>query len=221
MLKKQKSPSLPRKLALATFGEYLFLTLWPLFIDGVQLPPGYSHFEEAGYFLPLGSQKFLVLILSSSEGWKAVSTLEPPSDFEHGTPGLGIQRLNPIANKVLNKGKSATRLLFNAPNSNLNDSGICLPTFPSRTNLKLHNIHVTRKLVKKPLFVKGIRSWFYSCGGSEEMWAWAFIHASWTLQYVFEGILFSRLFETTALLVFFLWLVKSLKNLWIIGLSIT
>ena len=25
---------------------------------------------------------------------KAESTLEPPSGFEHGTPGLGIQRLN-------------------------------------------------------------------------------------------------------------------------------
>ena len=26
-------------------------TLWPLFMDGVQLPQGYSHFEEAVYFL--------------------------------------------------------------------------------------------------------------------------------------------------------------------------
>ena len=60
-------------------------------MDGVQLPQGYSHFEEAVYFLPLSSQKFLVL---TSEGWKAESTLEPPSGFEHGTPGLGIQRLN-------------------------------------------------------------------------------------------------------------------------------
>ena len=36
----------------------------------------------------------LVLILLTSEGWKAESTLEPPSDFEHRTPGLGIQHLN-------------------------------------------------------------------------------------------------------------------------------
>ena len=36
----------------------------------------------------------LVLTLSTSEGWKAESTLEPPSGFEHVTPGLGIQRLN-------------------------------------------------------------------------------------------------------------------------------
>ena len=63
-------------------------------MDGVQLPQGYSHFEEAVYFLPLSSQKFLVLILSTPEGWKAESTLELPKGFEHGTPGLGIQRLN-------------------------------------------------------------------------------------------------------------------------------
>ena len=39
-------------------------------------------------------QKFLVFILSASEGWKAKSTLEPPSGFEHETPGLGIQHLD-------------------------------------------------------------------------------------------------------------------------------
>ena len=34
-------------------------------------------------------------------------------------------------------------------NSNLDDSGISSPVFPSRTNLKLHNISVTPKMVKK------------------------------------------------------------------------
>ena len=34
-------------------------------------------------------------------------------------------------------------------NSNLDDSGISLPVFPSRTHLKLHNISVTPKMVKK------------------------------------------------------------------------
>ena len=63
-------------------------------MNGVQLPQGLSHFEEAAYFLLLSSQKFLVVILPTSEGWKADSTLEPPSGFEHGTPGLVIQRLN-------------------------------------------------------------------------------------------------------------------------------
>ena len=34
-------------------------------------------------------------------------------------------------------------------NSNLDDPGISLPSFPSRTNLKLHNISVTPKMVGK------------------------------------------------------------------------
>ena len=73
-----------------------------------------------------------------------------------------------IANNVLNKGKSAIPPLFNGPevlpsasdkvklftknfsmNSNLDDSGISLPICPSRTNLKMHNISITPKMVKK------------------------------------------------------------------------
>ena len=69
---------------------------------------------------------------------------------------------------VFNKSKSAIPPLFNGPevlsaasdeaklfaknfsmNSNLDDSGISLPVFPSRTNLKLHNISVTPKIVRK------------------------------------------------------------------------
>ena len=34
-------------------------------------------------------------------------------------------------------------------NSNLDDSGIYLPVYPSRINLKLHNIYVNPKMVKK------------------------------------------------------------------------
>ena len=34
-------------------------------------------------------------------------------------------------------------------NSNVDDSSISLPVFPSKTNLKLHNISVTPKMVKK------------------------------------------------------------------------
>ena len=34
-------------------------------------------------------------------------------------------------------------------NSNLDDSDVSLPVFPSRTNLKLHNISVTSKMVRK------------------------------------------------------------------------
>ena len=78
------------------------------------------------------------------------------------------QDFQQIAKSVLNKSKSAIPPLFNGPevlssasdkaklfaenfskNSNLNDSGISLPVFPYRTNLKLHNISVTPKMVKK------------------------------------------------------------------------
>ena len=69
------------------------------FMDGVQLPEGLSHFEEAVYFLPLSLQKFLALI-SISEGWKTELTLKPPSGFEHRTTGLGIQRLNHYQQKA-------------------------------------------------------------------------------------------------------------------------
>ena len=51
-------------------------------------------FKEAVYFLPLSSQKSLVFIWSTLEGWKAELTLEVPSGFEHETPVLGIQCLN-------------------------------------------------------------------------------------------------------------------------------
>ena len=72
-----------------------------------------------------------------------------------------------IANSVL-KGQSAIPPLFNgtevlfsasdqsklfaenfSKNCNLDDSGISLPVFPSRTNQKLHNISVNLKVVKK------------------------------------------------------------------------
>ena len=81
---------------------------------------------------------------------------------------LGSHDFWRIANSVLNKGKSAIPPLFNRPevlssvsdkaklfaenfslNSNLDDSGVSLPVFPSRTNLKLYNISVTPKMVRK------------------------------------------------------------------------
>ena len=63
-------------------------------MDGVQLPQGYSHFEEAIYFLVLNSQIFLVLILSTLERWQTESTSDPPSGFEQWIPGVEIQHLN-------------------------------------------------------------------------------------------------------------------------------
>ena len=45
----------------------------------------------------LFTTKFLVLILSTSEKWKAKSTLETPSGFEHEALGLGILPFNHYA----------------------------------------------------------------------------------------------------------------------------
>ena len=81
---------------------------------------------------------------------------------------LGSREFWQIANSVLNKVLYPVPPLFNAPevlspasekaklfaknfskNSNLDDLGIYLPVSPSRTNLKLHYISVTAKMVKK------------------------------------------------------------------------
>ena len=81
---------------------------------------------------------------------------------------LGSRDFWRIANSVLNKVKSAIPPLLNglevmfsasdkaklfaenfSLNSNLDDSGVCLPVFPSRTDLKLHNVSVTPKMIRK------------------------------------------------------------------------
>ena len=121
-------------------------------------------------------------------------------------------------------------------NSNLPDSGVSLPVFPSRTNLKLHNISVTAKMVRKvvmnldlpkasgpdfipvvvlkncelelsyilaELFNKCLKeSCFPDC--------WKVSSVVLVFKNVGEK---SLLLKTTALLVFFLWLVKTLKSL--------
>ena len=74
-------------------------------------------------------------------------------------PRLGCHDFWRIANSVLNKDKSAIPPVLNGPemlfsgsdkvklfaenlsrNSDLDDSGISLPVFPSRTNLKQHKL---------------------------------------------------------------------------------
>ena len=72
----------------------LKITLWPLFIDGVKLPQGYRATTMRLHYLPVSPQEYLVLISSISAGRKVESTLVLLSDFEPGTPELGIQRLN-------------------------------------------------------------------------------------------------------------------------------
>ena len=90
MLLKQRSPSLPRNLALGTFGE-------------------------------------LLIVFST--------------------------KVNRLFNgqEVLSSASDKAKLFAKnfSKNSNLDDSGISLPIFPSRTNLKLHNLSITPKMVEK------------------------------------------------------------------------
>ena len=159
-----------------------------------------------------------------------------------------------IANSVLSKGKSAIPLLFNSPevlssafdkaklfaenlskNCNLDDSGISLPVFLSRTNLKLHNISVTRKMVKKVIMVLDLPK----ASGPNCIPVVVLKNCDLELSYILPKlfnnclkescfpdcwkislvVLYLRTLEkgrklkTTTLLVFFLWSIKSLKNL--------
>ena len=126
---------------------------------------------------------------------------------------LGSRDFWRVANSVLNKGKSAIPPLFIGPkvlspasdktklfaknfskNSYFAGSGISLSAFFSRTNLKLYNISATPWMVKK--VIKNLDS--SKASGPDcipELWAGTFIYTSWTLQYVSEGVLFSKLLE--------------------------
>ena len=156
-----------------------------------------------------------------------------------------------IANSVLNKGKSAIPPLFNGPevlssasnkakwfaknfskNSNLDDLFTC---FPCRTNLKLHNISITPKMVKKVIMnlhsskVSGpdcipmvvlkncepeysyiLAELFNKCLKEScfpDCWKVSLVVP------VFKNVGERSTAKSYRLLVFFLWLVKSLKNL--------
>ena len=110
--------------------------------------------------------------------------------------------------------KAALFAKKSSKNSNLDGFGISLPVFPSRTNLKLHNIFITLKMGKKvivmilkncePKLSYILAEFFNMC-----------LKESRLLQglSVFKNVEKGLLLKTTALLVFFLWLVKSLKNL--------
>ena len=112
---------------------------------------------------------------------------------------------------------------------------ISLPAFPSRTNLKLHNISVTPKMVKKVIMNLALSN----ASGPECISVVVLKNCEPELSYVL-GEIFSKCLKessfsdcwkvssvvpviknvgknvqlkTTTLLVFFLWLLKSLKNL--------
>ena len=159
-----------------------------------------------------------------------------------------------IANSVLNKGKSAIPPLFNRPkvlsyasdkaklfarnftkNSNLDDSGISLPVFSPRTSLKLHDISITPKMVKKvitnldsskasgldciPVVVlkncepklSYILAKLFNNFLKESCFSDCWKVSRWSLYLRMLGK--GLLLKTTVRLVFFLWLIKSLKNL--------
>ena len=103
------------------------------------------------------------------------------------------------ASNLLNKGKSVIPPLFYgqdmlssasdkanlfaenfSKNSDIDDSGIALHVSPSRTNLNLHNIFETPKMVKKghneSWYGKGIWFRLYNSDGSKERWVWTFVH---------------------------------------------
>ena len=164
---------------------------------------------------------------------------------------LGSRDFWQIANSVLKKGKSAIPPLINGPEllssasdkaklfaknfskiSNLDDSGISLPVFPCRTNLKLHNISLTPKMVKKvipnldsskasgPDCIPGVV--LKNCEPELSYILAKLFNESLVFQIVGRSLRWSLCLrmlgkglqlKTTALLVFFLWLVKSLKNL--------
>ena len=102
-------------------------------------------------------------VLEAAKLAYANKTKEPITSQKLGSHGFWK-----IAFNVLSKGKSAIPTLFNCPevlppasdqaklfaenfskDSYLDDLGISLPVFPSRTYLKLHIISITPKMVKK------------------------------------------------------------------------
>ena len=116
-------------------------------------------------------------------------------------------------------------------NSNLDDSSISFLVFPSRTNLKLHNISLTPKMVKNVIMNLDLTK----ASGGDCIPVMVLRNCEPELSYILAELFNKCLKEscfpdywkissvvgknvavvlkTTTLLVFFLWLVKSLKNL--------
>ena len=98
-------------------------------------------------------------------------------------------------------------------NSSLDDSVISLPVFPSRTNLKLHDISVTLNMVKKVIRNLDLSK----VAGPDCIQVVVLKNCEPELSYIlaklFNMCLQGLQLRTTTLLVFFLWLGKSLKNL--------
>ena len=119
-------------------------------------PSEFCEWVQVGIDVDIPYQKYQVKLAYGNKTKESIISQKPSS--------WGFWQ---IANSVLNKGKSAIPPLFNglevlssasdkaklfaenfSRNSNLDDSGISLSVFSSRTNLKLH-ISLTPKMVKK------------------------------------------------------------------------
>ena len=73
-------------------------------------------------------------------------------------------------NKIKNNVYIGLHAIFgNQTIFNLDDSGISLPVFPSRTNLKLHNNSITPKMAKKVIANLILQKPVYSSGDSKEL----------------------------------------------------
>ena len=120
-------------------------------------------------------------------------------------------------------------------NSDLDDSGISFPVFSSRTNLKLHNISITPKMVKKvkmnldlskasgpdciPVVVLrncGPELFYILVELFDKCLKESCFPDCWQVSsgvLIFKNVGKGLQLKTTSLLVFFLWLVRALKNL--------
>ena len=108
------------------------------------------------------SSKYFKMVLEATKLAYATKTKETITSQK-----LGSRDFWRVTNSVVNKSKSAISSLFNGPNvlssasdkaklfdknfsknSNLDDLGIYVPFFLSRTNLKLHNFFVIPNMFK-------------------------------------------------------------------------
>ena len=144
----------------------------PLYGWGSTASRLYSHYEEAVYFLTLSSQKFSVLIWSTTEGWKAELTLEPPIGFEHRnsyfkttpyfanlslfmgkiwTPSLGKFRK---LKRLLYKGEGAFQLWVTPSSVSFAGVGftrdlVVLEVYWKKKNLNVKNVQINKEAYQR------------------------------------------------------------------------
>ena len=116
----------------------------------------YCQSSEKSIFFVCNHRKNLLNLKESSDrlvivvkGFLKLPNLHMPIKQESITlRKLGSSDFWRIACSALNNSKSAYIMVILYLLKE-NDSGISLPVFPSRTNLKLHNISVTPKMAKR------------------------------------------------------------------------